>query len=55
MVSPEFQNFEDRMVTKVQIKADLHHVLPFVLKSRNGIATVFSFFGYCEEVGKFMQ
>ena len=40
---------------KVPIRADQFKELPFSLKSRNGIAIVFSFFGDNEQVGALMQ
>ena len=49
------KTFESRLRLKVKIKQAFRSGLPFSLKSRNGVAIVFSFYGDSEKVGTFMQ
>ena len=47
-IEDSIQNKSD---TKVAIKNELLEGIPFALKTRIGLAIVFSLFGDCEDVG----
>ena len=49
------KTFESRLSLKAKIKKAYRSGLPFSLKTRNGVAIVFSFYGDSEKVGTFMQ
>ena len=49
------KTYESRLSLNVKIKNAHRSGLPFSLKSRNGVAIVFSFYGDSEKVGIFMQ